>query len=196
MPSSVARLVGLDHERMIRLLKRACSQGPNQQRWRDEFTALMRAHRLAERDELLAEVGRVLPELGPRASQQNQADRHLDEVAEEVAHADVSATDFADLCGRARDAVAAHGDALRAEVIEPLARTIGRKEMRRLGGRYEGRRDKELRETEGQAPPPRRLDVSRAELYELAKRAGIEGRSAMSRDQLINELQRRQASEH
>jgi hypothetical protein len=193
MPSSVARLVGLDHERMIRLLKRACSQGPNQQRWRDEFTALLRAHRLAERDELLAEVGRVLPELGPRASQQNQTDRDLDEVAEEVAHADVSASAFAELCGRARDAVAAHGDALRAEVIEPLAHAIGRKEMRRLGGRYETRRDRELRETEGQAPPPRRLDVSRAELYELAKRAGIEGRSAMSRDQLINELQRRQA---
>jgi hypothetical protein len=194
MPSSVARLVGLDHERMIRLLKRACSQGPNQQRWRDEFTALLRAHRLAEREELLAEVGRVLPELGPRASQQNQADRDLDEVAAEVADADVSAAEFADLCGRARDAVAAHGDALRTEVIEPLARAIGRKEMRRLGGRYESRRDTELRENEGHAPPPRRLDVSRAELYELAKRAGIEGRSAMSRDQLINELLRRQAN--
>src|SRR5215210_8441042 len=75
MPSSVARLVGLDHERMIRLLKRACSQGPNQQRWRDEFTALVRAHRVAEREELLAEVGRVLPELGPEAARQNQAGR-------------------------------------------------------------------------------------------------------------------------
>jgi len=179
---------------MIRLLKRACSHGPNQQRWRDEFAALLRAHRLAERDELLAEVGRVLPELGPRASQQNQADRDLDEVAEEVANADISTSDFADLCARAQRAVTAHGDALRAEVIEPLARAIGRKEMRMLGGRYQGRRDQELRDTAGQPPPPRRLDVSRAELYELAKRAGIEGRSGMSRDQLINELQRRQAN--
>ncbi len=192
MPSSVARLVGLDHERMIRLLKRACSQGPNQQRWRDEFAALLRAHRLAERDELLAEVVRALPELGPRASQQNQTDRDLDEVAEEVANADISALDFPDLCARARKAVTAHGDALRAEVIEPLAKIIGRKEMRQLGGRYESRRDQELRDSDGQAPPPRRLDVSRAELYELAKRAGIEGRSGMSRHQLISELQRRQ----
>jgi len=192
MPSSVARLVGLDHERMIRLLKRACAQGPNQQRWRDEFTALLRAHRVGEREALLAEVGRVLPELGPEASRQNQTDRDLDRLAEEVAHADVSAEDFADLCGRTRDAVAAHGEALRVTVLEPLARTVGRKEMRMLGGRYERRRDEELRESEGQTPPPRRLDVTRAELYELAKRAGIEGRSGMSRDQLINELQRRQ----
>jgi hypothetical protein len=75
-----------------------------------------------------------------------------------------------------------------------LAKAIGRKEMRMLGGRYQGRRDQELRDTAGRTPPPRRLDVSRAELYELAKRAGIEGRSGMSRDQLINELQRRQAN--
>ena len=61
-----------------------------------------------------------------------------------------------------------------------------------LGGRYERRRDEELRESEGQTPPPRRLDLTRAELYELARRAGIEGRSGMSRDQLISELQRRQ----
>jgi hypothetical protein len=192
MPSSVARLVGLDHERMIRLLKRACQQGPNQQRWRDEFAVLLRAHRAAERDELLAEVGRVLPELGPEASRQNQTDRDLDRLAEEVADADVSAQEFADLCGRTRDAVAAHGEALRVAVMEPLARTVGRKEMRSLGGRYERRRDEELRESAGQTAPPRRLDLSRAELYELAKRAGIEGRSGMSRDQLITELQRRQ----
>jgi len=192
MPSSVARLVGLDHERMIRLLKRACAQGPNQQRWRDEFTALVRAHRVAEREELLAEVGRVLPELGPEAARQNQAGRDLDRLAEEVADADVSAEKFADLCGRTRDAVVAHGEAMRIAVVEPLARTVGRKEMRVLGGRYERRRDEELRDSEGQTPPPRRLDVTRAELYELARRAGIEGRSGMSRDQLISELQRRQ----
>ena len=192
MPSSVARLVGLDHERMIRLLKRACSHGPNQQRWRDEFAVLLRAHRVAEREELLAEVGRVLPELGPEASRQNQTDRDLDRLAEEVADADVSAQDFTDLCGRTRDAVAAHGEALRVAVMEPLARTVGRKEMRMLGGRYERRRDEELRASAGQEPPPRRLDLSRAELYELAKRAGVEGRSGMSRDQLISELQRRQ----
>lgn len=192
MPSSVARLVGLDHERMIRLLKRACSHGPNQQRWRDEFTVLLRAHRVAEREGLLAEVGRVLPELGPDAAHQNQVDRDLDRLAEEVANADVSVEDFADVCGRTRDAVAAHGEALRVAVVEPLARAVGRKEMRMLGGRYESRRDRELREADAQGPPPRRLDVSRAELYELAKRAGIEGRSGMSRDQLITELQRRQ----
>jgi hypothetical protein len=69
---------------------------------------------------------------------------------------------------------------------------LPRKQMRELGGRYADVRDEALRDEGADEPPPRRLDVSRAELYELAKRAGIEGRSSMSRRDLINELQRRQ----
>ena len=191
MPSSVARLVGLDHERLIRLLKRACSAGPNQERWRAEFAVLLRAHRSAERDELLAEIGRSAPDLGPAASRRDEADRDLDRIADQVARADSAAADFADLCTQARHAVAAHGEALREAVLDPLGQAVGRKEMRRLGGRYQTRRDEQLQASDLHRPPPRRLDLSRAELYELAKRAGVEGRSSMSRDQLITELQRR-----
>jgi hypothetical protein len=64
--------------------------------------------------------------------------------------------------------------------------------MRRVGGVYETSRDRALQAEGADEPPPRRLDLPRAELYELARRAGIEGRSAMSRRELINELQRRQ----
>ncbi|MGH8938148.1 MAG: hypothetical protein ACRDV2_02245, partial [Actinomycetes bacterium] len=56
MPSSVARLVAQDHDRLSRLLRRMCSAGPNQERWRTEFLGLLRAHRAAERDELLTDV--------------------------------------------------------------------------------------------------------------------------------------------
>ena len=190
MPSSVARLVGLDHDRLVRLLRRACSAGPNQERWRSEFVALLRAHRVAEQ-QVLAEVSRAAG-LVEEASRQDATDRDLDDIADDVAAAPVGTPDFADLCSRAQQAVTAHGDALRTTVLDPLSGTVGRKEMRRLGGQYENRRDHELAHAHGQRTPPRRLDLSRAELYELAKRAGIEGRSGMSRGELIDELQRRQ----
>ncbi|HYJ77488.1 MAG TPA: Rho termination factor N-terminal domain-containing protein, partial [Actinomycetes bacterium] len=77
-------------------------------------------------------------------------------------------------------------------VLAPMTEAMPRKQMRELGGRYTDIRDAVLRDEGADAPPPRRLDVSRAELYELAKRAGIEGRSSMSRRDLINELQRQQ----
>jgi len=194
MPSSVARLVALDHERLIRLLKRACSAGPNQDRWRTEFATLLRAHRAAEQVELLDEVQRSAPDLAEAASRQDREDADLDLVAEQIAAADLSADDFTGMCQLAQTAVADHGRALQSTVLDPMAGAVGRKEMRRLGGRYETRREEGLADLDTHRPPPRRLDLSRAELYELAKRAGIEGRSGMSRDQLITELQRRQIS--
>jgi hypothetical protein len=191
MPSSVARLVGLDHDRLVRLLRRACSAGPNQERWRSEFVALLRAHRVAEQEALLTEASRTSG-LEEQSSRQDAADRDLDELADVVAAAPIGTSDFADLCSKAQHVVTAHGDALRTTVLDTLSGSVGRKEMRRLGGRYESRRDQELADSHGQRTPPRRLDLSRAELYELAKRAGIEGRSGMSRGELIDELQRRQ----
>ena len=189
MPSSVARLVGQDHDRLVRLLRRACAPGPNQGRWRTEFAVLLRAHRSAEHTELLGPLAEI-PEVREAAARQDDADASLEELADEVERAPIGTDSFSDLCGQAERAVRAHGDALR-QVLARLDEVVGRKEMRRFGGCYQAHRDDHLDENHPRRPPPRRLDVSRAELYELAKRAGIEGRSAMSRDELIDELQRR-----
>jgi hypothetical protein len=192
MPSSVARLVGQDHDRLVRLLRRACSAGPNQDRWRTEFVDLLRAHRVAEREALARETGEAPPDVLDAAGAQDATDDQLDLLAEAVGAAPIGGDEFAELCARAQDAVRVHDRSLRERVLEPLAAAVGRKEMRRRGGRYEHERDDYLAGAAGHRAPPRRLDLSRAELYELAKRAGVEGRSGMSRDQLIDELQRRQ----
>jgi hypothetical protein len=191
MPSSVARLVGQDHERLVRLLRRACAPGPNQDRWRREFTALLLAHRGAERDEVLRDIVATQPGLRDDASAQDGRDSALDTLAGEVTDAVSGTDDFGDLCRRAEVMITSHDTALR-EVLSALDGVVGRKEMRRLGGVYQRARDKNLEQQHPQRPLPRRLDVSRAELYELARKAGIEGRSGMSRHQLIDELQRRQ----
>ena len=56
MPSSIARLTATDHERMLRLARRACSPGPSQHRWREELVHLVRAHRAAEEETLTDEL--------------------------------------------------------------------------------------------------------------------------------------------
>lgn len=191
MPSSVVRLVAQDHDRLLRLLRRMCAPGPNQERWRGEFLRLLRAHRAAERDELFPSVVAQLPEGSDAVGRQAEHDVALDRLAAEVEAADIWADGFADLCSRADTGIRGHADALWSAVLGTLEQAVGRKEVRRLGGGYERRRDDELRARGDHEPPPRRLDLSRAELYELARRAGVEGRSSMSREQLIDELQRR-----
>ena len=114
-------------------------------------------------------------------------------MAEQLSALPVPSAALPTLGDRLRELIEEHARTLSEQVLAPLESAVPRKEIRRLGGVYESRRDEELRAVGDAEPPPRRFDLSRAELYELARRAGIQGRSAMSRGDLIAELQRRQA---
>jgi hypothetical protein len=191
VPSSISRLTALDHARLHRLLRRVVTEGPSRHRWREEALHLLAAHRVAEREVLTPEALRPGgPEALAAAQDLDRADDELDRVAAAVAAAPVPSPELASLGDRLASLVARHAD-LTHRVLQPLESAVARKEIRLLGGEYESRRDDHLLRLGADEPPPRRLDLSRAELYELARRHGIEGRSAMSRRDLIAELQRR-----
>lgn len=194
MPSSVTRLTALDHDRLSRLLRRTCSPGPSQQRWRDELVHLARAHLDAE-DQALAGVHRDGERSAVTASGVDDGVRvRLDDLLDRVAGLSLADAELSDLCDDLGSALTEHARLLHERVLAPLEQSLPRKELRRLGGAYGELRDRALRDYGEAEPPPRRLDLSRAELYELAKKAGIEGRSSMSRRDLIERLlQREQA---
>jgi hypothetical protein len=191
MPSSVRRLTQIDHERLGRLLRRMCTPGPSQPRWRDEFVGLLRAHRVAERDVVIVEIVSRVGSLSTAARDLAEADVELDRLADELAAVDLASPDLDGLRGRAEQLLHEHAEHWASRLMVPLEREVARGDVRRLGGTYEARRDAELAGAGVGQAPPRRLDLSRAELYELARRAGIEGRSSMTRGELIDELQRR-----
>lgn len=193
MPSSVRRLTLLDHERLGRLLRRVCATGPGQQRWRGELVALLRAHRVAERDEVLAALV-AYPELADAVRAQAEVDVELERISAEAASMPLDRPDLAQWCARAAQVMDDHARRWAESLMQPLETHAPRAEVRRLGGAYERRRDAELSNAGVPGDPPRRLDLSRAELYELARKAGIEGRSSMTRGELIDELQRRSQS--
>lgn len=190
MPSSITRATALDHERMQRLLRRACTPGPSQHRWRDELVHLVRAHREGEEAALTDEV---VIAAGAGAAEALDELRRADEafygLTTALGQADVSSKDLLGLGRQLRLLLVAHADLLAGRVLGPLEQALPRKEIRRLGATYAQCRDQAL-QGPGAAGTPRRLDLPRAELYELARRAGIDGRSSMSRGDLINELRR------
>ena len=193
MPSSIARLTATDHERLLRLIRRACTPGPSQERWRADLVHLMRAHLAAETETLPADIVGGGGEVANAArAELLRVDEALGTALARVAAVDLDATDL-EAAGEALAAeLGRHAALLADRVLAAMTEAMPRKQMRELGGRYTDIRDAALRDEGADEPPPRRLDVSRAELYELAKRAGIEGRSSMSRRDLINELQRKQ----
>ncbi len=191
MPSSISRLTALDHARLHRLLRRVVTEGPSQDRWREEALHLLAAHRVAEREVLTpATLHPAGPDALAAAEDLSRVDGDLDLAAAAVAAAPIPSPDLTSLGDRLSELVARHAD-LTDRMLAPLEMAVARKEIRLLGGEYESRRDDHLLRLGADEPPPRRLDLSRAELYELARRHGIEGRSAMSRRDLIAELQRR-----
>ncbi|MEO7980017.1 MAG: hemerythrin domain-containing protein [Sporichthyaceae bacterium] len=190
MPSSITRLVRDDHERIPRLLHRVVSPGPSRQRWRTELVRLLRAHRAAEQELLTSDV--VAP-AGPAAVAAVHDLQHLDtELDAALRELDQVALDSVSLTGLGERlaAVLDRHAGLTDDVLRPLEDAVPRKQLRLLGGAYSQVREDLLHDEGAAEPPPRRLDLPRAELYELARRAGIEGRSAMSRGQLISALQR------
>jgi hypothetical protein len=194
MPSSLARLTALDHERLHRLLRRVVTAGPSQDRWRDEAVHLLAAHRAAEREVMTPDVVRQAgPDALSAAADLNRRDDELDRTVAAMAALPVPSPELVPLGERLEGLLSGHAE-LAHQVLAPLESAVARKEIRLLGGEYETRRDHHLLRLGADEPPPRRLDLSRAELYELARRHGIEGRSAMSRRDLIAELQRRDSS--
>ena len=191
MPSSVVRLVTLDHRRLERLLERVVTPGPSRERWRRELLQLLAAHQAGEEQELYAQLAEFWGEESVR-DVRAEAGR-LAAAAERLGAADVSATDdtppelAGDLDGLRR-ALAEHAHVTEQVLLPLVGERLERKHLRELGGRYEERREQALVDNGGHREVPRRLDYSRAELYELARKAGIEGRSAMTREQLIDAL--------
>lgn len=176
---------------MLRLARRATTGGPSQQRWRDELVHLVRAHRTAEAETLdSGVVARGGPEAVTGAQRLHHVDDELEEAVAALAALPVTSAESTTACDELQRLLRLHADVIE-QVLGPVERAVPRKEARRLGGLYEARRDSALRENGADEPPPRRLDLSRAELYELAKKAGVEGRSAMSRRDLISALRRR-----
>ena len=78
---------------------------------------------------------------------------------------------------------------VRCSVIARLRAESGRGRLEQLASAYEHRMAVEAAALRPVRSTPRRLDRSRTELYEQARRAGIVGRSAMTREELIEALQ-------
>lgn len=192
MPSSIVRLTTTDHGRLLRLLNRAVAPGPSQYRWRAEAVQLLRAHLEAEREVVTPEV---LAPAGPGALDAQARlvllDTDLASLGARLADPATPSIELADIGGALSRLLEQHAD-LSRQMLQPLEQCVTRKQIRQLGGRYGEARDTALRDQGAAEPPPRRFDLPRAELYELARKAGIEGRSAMSRAELISELMRRQ----
>ncbi len=185
---NVVSLVATESRRIDELLVRSVRGRGSRERHRDEAVALVTAHLRALRSEVHDFVLQRVPERSDEVAQLDSTQDELVQVVDGIAGADPSTESFASRVQVLRDrflTYATREDALLSEA----ASSVEVPRLRDLGAAYLRRRDAELKaRATGSRGTPRRLDVPKADLYEQARRAGIPGRSAMSREQLIAAL--------
>lgn len=181
MTRSVTDCLSRDHDRLLDLLSRLRTASRGREALANQVRVLAVSH-------LRAETAVVSPVVGHRgyAAVTERALRLLDRLAgghdEAGLHADIAGL----VRGHAEDVDRTLAPALLAE--------SGAGRLEQLASAYEHRRSVEAASMRPVRPTPRRFDVSRTELYEHARRAGVPGRSTMTRDQLIVALQEASAS--
>ncbi|MGN6089575.1 MAG: Rho termination factor N-terminal domain-containing protein [Actinomycetales bacterium] len=184
MPRNITATVRTDHHRLERLTGRLFVGRTTFVSARDDLVQSLGAHLEAEElvvhraaatkgapSELLVSAGEIAEEL-------RQALSELATVPERHQGGDLDTR----LLGLLKSHIEVED-----EIGETLAGGLP-EAMRRLGGDYGRAREAAAARLRRTTVVPRRLDRPRTELYEMARRVGIEGRTRMSREQLIQAL--------
>ena len=163
MAVDITLVLSSEHRRLRRLIDRC---GRPQRGFGDPVADLRAA--------LLAHVSAAGTEVYPIVPIEMDLDRLLD-----VASAAQSSRE--DLVEAAEKVIAVE----QSQVVGVLADAVEPGRRRRMGRAFRARRDASLR----RAGPPRRRLRSQTELYELARRAGVQHRSDMTQAQLQEALE-------
>lgn len=191
MGRNVLTLLEGDHRRIEAALALTARERARGSRLppRDAAVALVVAHAFAVEATVHPFLLRRSPGVRPAVDAARRHSWLLVEAAGTLADTPPGDEIFGSCCGRVTILLAEHADSERI-LLAPLGSDVGVVRLRELGAAYVRARETRLgaRTARGAGTTPRRFDASRADLYERARRKGVEGRSSMSRDQLIDAL--------
>ncbi|RJK93813.1 hypothetical protein [Vallicoccus soli] len=195
MARNVISLVATEHRRIDELLVRSVKGRGSREKHRDEAVALVNAHLRALRAEVHDFVLQRVPERSDEVAALDSTQDELVQVADGVAGTDPTTPSYAPRVEALRERFVTYASR-EGDLLSEAARSVEVPRLRDLGAAYLRKRDAELkaRAAGTSRGTPRRLDVPKADLYEQARRAGIPGRSAMSREELIRALREAQGA--
>jgi hemerythrin superfamily protein len=181
-----------DHQRMEQVFAKLEAGDGDRRALLTEVENRLEAHSHAEEQEVYPAIKKAAPD------EADEVDHGYDEhsEAESLLHKAISladSPDFDDALQEFLEAVRHHVEEEETELLPALADAVDEAELERLGDAFETKRQAELRESghdDGDDVTTHDIDeMTRAELYEEAKRAEVPGRSHMTKDELKDALQ-------
>jgi hemerythrin superfamily protein len=194
MASDAVSLIEQDHREMEALFDRVLAGDGDRQALVDEITARLTAHARAEEEEVYPAITKADP------SEEAEVDHAYDEHHEaehllRKARNLVATAHFEDAFTAFVGAVKHHVQEEETEVLPALRDAVDAKTLVRLGAAFDRVRRDLLGAPVTTVPPEASAvpdepaeDATRDELYEMAKRADIHGRSTMTKQELAEAL--------
>jgi hemerythrin-like domain-containing protein len=200
MAADAITLITEDHRLLDGLLERLLQDDVDRLAVVEEITARLTAHARAEEREVYPSIMKADP---------NEADE-VEHAYEEHVEAEhdlrkvrnlIGSPHFEEAAAAFVAAVRHHVEEEESEVLPALQNAVDTATLRRLGAAFAKERDQQLksagftatrRPRKGgdvdTAQDDRFADVTRDELYEMAKKADVAGRSSMTKDELADAL--------
>ncbi|MFI5839341.1 hemerythrin domain-containing protein [Catenuloplanes sp. NPDC051500] len=177
-----------DHQRMEQVFAKLEAGDGDRRALLTEVENRLEAHSHAEEQEVYPAIKKAAPD------EADEVDHGYDEhsEAESLLHKAISladSPDFDDALQEFLEAVRHHVEEEETELLPALADAVDEAELERLGTAFETKRHAELQESGLDDGAHDLDDMTRAELYEEAKRAEVPGRSHMTKDELKDSLQ-------
>jgi hemerythrin-like domain-containing protein len=181
-----------DHQRMEQVFAKLEAGDGDRRALLTEVEHRLEAHSHAEEQEVYPAIKKAVPDEADEVD--HGSDEHSE--AESLLHKAISladSPDFDDALQEFLEAVRHHVNEEESELLPALADAVDDGELERLGTAFEKKRQEELREAglddDGAGAAHDMDEMTRAELYEEAKRAEVQGRSQMTKDELKDALQ-------
>jgi hemerythrin superfamily protein len=197
MAEDVITLITRDHREMEELFSRLRLDKENRPALLERVGAMLVAHSRAEEAHVYPEIAKAAP--AERGEVHHGAEEHhqAEELLHKLEDLDPDSDQFDEALTEFVEAVNHHVHEEESEILPALGEAVGRTRLEELGRLFMERREQEL--TGGAAVPAAQSsaaegsmdDLTKDELYEKARRAGVEGRSRMDKDDLAREVQRR-----
>ncbi|MFI7615043.1 hemerythrin domain-containing protein [Nonomuraea terrae] len=180
MATDVITLITKDHRTVEGLFEKLKSKKGDIKATVAELHALLTAHARAEED-------RVYPGLDAHHSVEEHKEAEV--LLDALVRAEPGSAEFDRTLTELIESVNHHVEEEESTLLPSLKRRTDAKGLQKLGKAFEQRRAEELKALKANGGPSSSSgDVSKAELYEEAKKADIPGRSHMGKKELAEAL--------
>ncbi|GIJ47538.1 hypothetical protein Val02_44240 [Virgisporangium aliadipatigenens] len=190
MASDAVSAIMQDHRRMERLFERCKTEKSNRTELVAEIKARLKAHSVAEEDRVYPALAKANPTEKEDVHHGVEEHREAEDLLETLEGTDPSSKEFDKALKEFVDAVKHHVEEEESDILPNLEDAVDPEKLEQLGAEFERRRIEVLDElgVQDSGTPDDLSSMTRAELYEEAKKADIPGRSQMNKDELAEAL--------